>query len=218
MFLDATTKQVEVTLAAAPATRELPWTADFGEVKADNTTSAAKSNSGLTTGTTAAVMVAPPASGFVRELLHLTVYNADTAAATVTVRVSVSGTYYAGPTVTLQPGETLTYDLSAGWQIFPPRPTSTTVPPAAAGTVTSIDVSGGATGLTFSGGPVTVSGVVTMAGTLALASGGTGATTRAPALNNLLPVQSGQSGKLLGTDGTNAAWQTPPAAGGSGTV
>jgi hypothetical protein len=45
------------------------------------------------------------------------------------------------------------------------------------GTVTSIDVSGGSTGLTSSGGPVTTSGTVTLAGTLAVANGGTGTTT-----------------------------------------
>lgn len=44
----------------------------------------------------------------------------------------------------------------------------------ATGSVTSVDVSGGSTGLTFSGGPVTTSGVVTMTGTLAVAHGGTG--------------------------------------------
>lgn len=42
------------------------------------------------------------------------------------------------------------------------------------GTVTSIDVSSTVSGLTFSGGPVTQSGVITMAGTLGISSGGTG--------------------------------------------
>lgn len=42
------------------------------------------------------------------------------------------------------------------------------------GSVTSIDVSGGTTGLTATGGPVTVSGTITLAGTLAATSGGTG--------------------------------------------
>lgn len=46
-----------------------------------------------------------------------------------------------------------------------------------AGTVTSVDVSGGTTGLTNSGGPITTSGVITLAGTLAVANGGTGATS-----------------------------------------
>ena len=50
-----------------------------------------------------------------------------------------------------------------------------------AGSVTSVDVSGGTTGLTTSGGPITSSGTVTLAGTLAVANGGTGAATLAAA-------------------------------------
>lgn len=46
-----------------------------------------------------------------------------------------------------------------------------------AGTVTSVDVSGGTTGLTTSGGPITSSGTITLAGTLGVANGGTGVTT-----------------------------------------
>lgn len=45
------------------------------------------------------------------------------------------------------------------------------------GSVTSVDVSGGTTGLTTSGGPITTSGTITLAGTLAVANGGTGTTT-----------------------------------------
>jgi len=48
---------------------------------------------------------------------------------------------------------------------------------AGSGTVTSVDVSGGTTGLTTSGGPITGSGTITLAGTLAVANGGTGQTT-----------------------------------------
>jgi hypothetical protein len=46
-----------------------------------------------------------------------------------------------------------------------------------AGSVTSVDVSGGATGLTTSGGPITSSGTITLGGTLGVANGGTGAAT-----------------------------------------
>lgn len=45
------------------------------------------------------------------------------------------------------------------------------------GTVTSVAVSGGTTGLTTSGGPITSSGTITIAGTLVVANGGTGVTT-----------------------------------------
>ena len=47
------------------------------------------------------------------------------------------------------------------------------------GTVTSVDVSGGTTGLTTTGGPVTTSGTITLAGILAVANGGTGTSTPA---------------------------------------
>ena len=56
---------------------------------------------------------------------------------------------------------------------------------ASGGTVTSVDVSGGTTGLTTSGGPITASGTITLAGTLAVANGGTGATTASGALTAL---------------------------------
>ncbi len=45
-------------------------------------------------------------------------------------------------------------------------------------------------------------------GTLPIARGGTGATTANGALNNLLPVQTSQAGKILQTDGTNSSWVT----------
>ncbi len=46
-----------------------------------------------------------------------------------------------------------------------------------AGTVTSVQVSGGTTGLSTSGGPITGAGTITISGTLVVANGGTGATT-----------------------------------------
>ena len=48
---------------------------------------------------------------------------------------------------------------------------------AGAGTVTSVSGSGGTTGLTLSGGPITSSGTLTIGGTLVVANGGTGATS-----------------------------------------
>jgi len=45
------------------------------------------------------------------------------------------------------------------------------------GTVTSVDLSGGTTGLTTTGSPITTSGTITLGGTLAVANGGTGVTS-----------------------------------------
>ncbi len=52
---------------------------------------------------------------------------------------------------------------------------------AGGGTVTSVAFSGGTTGLTVSGSPITTSGTITLAGTLAVANGGTGSGSGAPA-------------------------------------
>jgi len=46
-----------------------------------------------------------------------------------------------------------------------------------AGTVTSVAASGGTTGLSFTGSPITTSGTLTLTGTLNVANGGTGATS-----------------------------------------
>ena len=71
------------------------------------------------------------------------------------------------------------------------------------GTVTSVAVSGGTTGLTTSGGPITAAGTITLAGTLAIGNGGTGQTTAAAAITALTGTQT--SGYYLRSDGTNAA-------------
>lgn len=85
--------------------------------------------------------------------------------------------------------------------------------PSVIGTVTSVDVSGGTTGLTFTGGPVTTFGTVTLGGVLGIANGGTGQTTQAGAQAALFPTQAGQAGNFLTTDGTNISWA--PAGGGT---
>jgi hypothetical protein len=54
-------------------------------------------------------------------------------------------------------------------------------PPGNSGSVTSVDASGGTTGLTFSGGPITTSGTLTLGGTLGIANGGTNSTSTATA-------------------------------------
>ena len=80
-----------------------------------------------------------------------------------------------GAEVTIGTGEKVfvyTDGAGTGAAVFNANPTE-----AGAGTVSSVNVSGGSTGLSYSGGPITSSGTITMAGTLAVANGGTGLTS-----------------------------------------
>lgn len=83
------------------------------------------------------------------------------------------------------------------------------------GTVTSIDVSGGTTGLTTSGGPVTTSGTITLAGTLGTANGGTGLSSwTAGDLpfyatgTSLSKLAIGAANTVLTSGGTAPQWST----------
>jgi hypothetical protein len=58
------------------------------------------------------------------------------------------------------------------------------------GTVSSVNVAGGTTGFTFTGGPITTSGTITMTGTLGAANGGTGLSSYGSA-NQVLGMNAG---------------------------
>lgn len=77
------------------------------------------------------------------------------------------------------------------------------------GTVTSVNVSGGTTGLTTSGGPVTTSGTITIAGTLDVDNGGTGATTASGARANLGAAASGANSDITSMSGINGPISSP---------
>ena len=91
------------------------------------------------------------------------------------------------------------------------------------GTVTSVDGSGGSTGLTLTGGAITTSGTLTLGGTLNETSGGTGQSTYtkgdilyADASNSLTKLAIGSAGKVLKVNGSGVpAWATDSNAGGT---
>ena len=148
-----------------------------------------------------------------------------TLAATRTLQLGPSDTPTAG-SVPYGTGSTLAYTAAGSSGQFLKSNGSgapTWVTATGTGTVTSIDVSGGTTGLTTSGGPVTTSGTITIAGTLATANGGTGGTATPTA--GTIPYgtgtalaysATGTSGQVLTSGGAGApTWTTVT---GTGTV
>jgi hypothetical protein len=94
--------------------------------------------------------------------------NATTGSQIITIKQG------SGATVNVASGSkvmVVTDGLGAGAAVINANPTEV------GGSVTSVAVSGGTTGLTTSGGPITGSGTITFAGTLAVANGGTGITS-----------------------------------------
>jgi hypothetical protein len=77
--------------------------------------------------------------------------------------------------------------------------------PAGTG-VTSIDVSGGQTGLTFTGGPVTTAGTITMSGTLSTSGGGNGVSSYTQ--GDILYYSSGTALTKLGKNSTSFRYLT----------
>ena len=89
------------------------------------------------------------------------------------------------------------------------------------GTVTIVALSGGTTGLTSTGGPITSSGTFTLGGKLVVANGGTGSST-APTQGGVIyaastsayaSTEAGTAGQVLTSNGAGApTWTTPAVA------
>ncbi len=90
------------------------------------------------------------------------------------------------------------------------------------GTVTSVDGSGGSTGLTLTGGAITTSGTLTLGGLLATGSGGTGLTSfttgdilYASNSSTLAKLAIGSAGQVLKVNSGLPSWQADSNSGGT---
>jgi hypothetical protein len=111
IILDATTKSLEIKLAGAITTNQLPWTVAYVDyLDSDQSVSDIAGNDGATNNTTAVTMVAAPAASHTRHVKRITVWNKDTAAATVTVQLNDNGTARELYKITLAVGDNLVDD------------------------------------------------------------------------------------------------------------
>ena len=102
-------------LGGAVTTNQLEFVASYQ----DSTSAPPATNQGVSNNTTAVVLVAAPASGAQRRLEYLSIYNADTVSATVTVRLNDNATLRTIVNLALPSGSSLIFVHDAGWSIKP---------------------------------------------------------------------------------------------------
>lgn len=138
------TDTLEVVLAGAITTNQCPLIAAYTDVASDATTCVPTSSDGQTNSTTAVTWVTAPGTGSVRQIAYLSLYNADTASVTATVRINNGTTTRILRKFTLAPGESFAYKEGNGFSAYTAEGSSRT-----AGGVSSVN---GLTGAVTLGG------------------------------------------------------------------
>lgn len=171
-----------VTSFSAGTTGLTPSTGTGGAVILSGTLGTANGGTGLTGFTSGKAVYATSASALTTGTLPVAAGGTGLATAPSNGQVLIgNGAGFALAALTAGSGITITN--GAG--------TITVASAGTAGTVTSVGASGGSTGMSFTGSPVTTSGTLTLAGTLAVANGGTGSTTATAARAALVAAGTG---------------------------
>ena len=193
LVLDTTTKTIKVAMSGAAATSNPEFTVAYADSTSSSLTEGALD--GALNGTSDVTVVSAPASSTRRVIKWITIENKDTASVTLTVKYDNNGTQRIIANVTLAVGDTWTTDGT----FSNTGALKTALSGVGSGTVTSVALSGGTTGLTVSGSPITTSGTITLAGTLAVANGGTGVTTSTGSGSVVLSTSPTLTTPVLGT-------------------
>lgn len=116
IVLANTTDTIKVDLSGAVVTNQLQCISCWRDINATDTYTAGRTVID-TNNTTAVIAAAAPSSGLQRVIDVISVYNSDTASATVIITYDANGdeqTLWKG---TLQTGWTVAYENGAGWQV-----------------------------------------------------------------------------------------------------
>lgn len=116
LVLQDANDELEVDLTSAVATNQLPCVVCWRDITA--TTYVPGRTNTNTNSTTAVIIAGHPAASTYRVIDYLSVYNADTAAAEVTIQINDNATLYKMIVVTLGVGERLVYQDGTGWQVL----------------------------------------------------------------------------------------------------
>jgi hypothetical protein len=179
MNLNTVNKSLEIKLAGAAATTELPWIAGYTDVDQTALTVTAMSETdGVTTGATPVVAAAAPGAGITRRLTDLSVTNVDTAAVLLTVQVDNAATKRINWRGTLAVGDVLTFSEKSGFLVT--------------------DTNGSAK--TMLGGIIPAANFPALTGDVTTTQGSLVTTIGAAKVTNAMLAGSIAASKLVGTD------------------
>jgi hypothetical protein len=108
-YLDTTTRKLEIQGAGAKTTNDCPWVCSYRIAASGAAITPPATATGTTNGTAVVQLIPSPASGVVYDLISLSVFNADTAAFTVSIRFNDNSTIYKTQTFTLSIGDNLLF-------------------------------------------------------------------------------------------------------------
>lgn len=114
--LDTTTRKLQVVLAGAVATAQLPVMVAYSDKTATAYTGAVQVSN--TNSTVAVDICNSPAASTVRDVDYLSVRNSDTAQVTATVRYNDNAVLYTIVTAVLSVGDHLVYVHGDGWKVL----------------------------------------------------------------------------------------------------
>jgi hypothetical protein len=117
MILDSTKKSLELSLDGAVTTNQLPITVSWVDIS-DTAFTPASYHAISNSGSIVKIVYSPGTAGTRRVIKTMFVYNQDTAARTVTIRLNDDSTTRIIVSKSLAAGETLQYTDSKGFEIF----------------------------------------------------------------------------------------------------
>lgn len=118
IVLDTIHKSLELVLAGAITTNQLPWMVSWAELDTtDFSLTDWASGDGASNSTTPVTLIGSPTATKRRQLKYASVYNKDTVSATVTIQLNNNSTVRELFVAVLATGESLRFS-EYGWQVF----------------------------------------------------------------------------------------------------
>jgi hypothetical protein len=118
IVLNSSTRKLQLLLNGAITTNELPVVVHYYQRRTDDSIVVSGCTVSLSTGASAVDILAAPAAGNIRTIEGLSVHNADTVSAVVTIRYNDNATTYKLVVITLATGDNLFYEPKAGWSVI----------------------------------------------------------------------------------------------------